>query len=336
VAPFSLFVTRTTVALMRKEIILASLLTLAGSASANDSTASTGAGGLVLERTDAIEMASEDLYVSAELIRIRYVFRNRTARDVETIVAFPMPDRDLSQEYGQDVAYPSDFRTRVAGAPVTTRLERRAVLKGKDYTGLLRQLGIPLLDHPTRVMDRLPADQKQRLQALGLAGDEQYDDTGKGMQHHLIPLWRVQDKYWWRQRFPAGRDLIVEHRYVPGAGGSVQNLLASEFRRSDDPDRRAMIARYCIDQAFLAAVARSAKPDSALPDRWIDYILTTGANWAKPIGSFRLVVDKGKPGNLVSFCETGVKKTGPTQYEVRHRNWRPTRDLHVLIIEPER
>ena len=71
-----------------------------------------------------------------------------------------------------------------------------------------------------------------------------------------------------------------------------------------------------------------------MPDKRADYVLTTGANWARPIGSFRLVVDKGKPANLVSFCADGVKKIGPTQYEVRHTNWRPTRDLHVLIIEP--
>ena len=63
-------------------------------------------------------------------------------------------------------------------------------------------------------------------------------------------------------------------------------------------------------------------------------MLTTGANWRSPIGTFRLVVDKGKPGNLVSFCEIGVKKISPTRYEVRHTNWRPTRDLHVLIIQP--
>ena len=61
-----------------------------------------------------------------------------------------------------------------------------------------------------------------------------------------------------------------------------------------------------------------------------------GAKWARPIGRFRLVVDKGEPGNLVSFCESGVRKIGPTRYEVVHRNWRPARDLHVLIVSPQR
>jgi hypothetical protein len=111
----------------------------------------------------------------------------------------------------------------------------------------------------------------------------------------------------------------------------------TQFRNT--ADTRQQIAEYCMDQDFIAAVDRRSAKDSdgdpRMPDRRIDYILTTGANWRSPIGSFRLVVDKGKPGNLVSFCETGVKKISPTQFEVRHSNWMPRRDLHVLIIEPQ-
>lgn len=319
---------------MRRIVLLASGLALASAALANDSTASSAAGGLVLQRTDAIDMVSEDLFVSAKEIRVKYVFRNRTPRDVETVVAFPMPDQDLSQDFGQDRAYPSGFRTLVAGRPVNTRIERRAVLKGKDYTALLRQYGIPLLDGPTSVMDRLPAGDKRRLVSMGLAGDEEYDDTGKGMKHHLIPLWTVKETHYWTQRFPAGRDLVVDHRYVPGRGGSVDSILNSPYAKDSDPERRSYIARYCIDQQFLAGVQRLRKTNQALPNTWIDYILTTGANWRSPIGNFRLVVDKGRRENLVSFCESGVKKISATQYEVRRKNWRPARDLHVLIIHP--
>ena len=99
-----------------------------------------------------------------------------------------------------------------------------------------------------------------------------------------------------------------------------------------------MIKRYCVDQTFIRAVDRLSNhriEGPGMPDKRVDYILTTGGNWRSPIGDFRLVVDKGKPGNLVSFCATGVKKISPTQYEVRHANWRPASDLHVLIIEPQ-
>ncbi|HEU5482749.1 MAG TPA: DUF4424 family protein [Sphingomicrobium sp.] len=323
---------------MRRLVIFALAVAGAAAALANDTTASTAAGGLVLERTDDIDMVSEDLFVSATAIRVNYVFRNQSPGDVETIVAFPMPPRDLSQEWGQDIAYPSDFKTTVEGQPVESTLERKAVVKGRDYTSLLNRLGIPIdpdnIMDATKAMDRLTEAQKAQLQSLGLAGDEEFSFGPEPMAHHLIPLWTVQDRYWWKQRFPAGRDLHVEHRYVPGAGGSVGTLLGSEYVKPDDPDLLAMIARYCIDRDFLAAVNRLRKPDQDIPPVWIDYILTTGANWRSPIGTFRLVVDKDNPANLVSFCADGVKKISPTQFEVVHRDWRPTSDLHVLIIEP--
>ena len=323
---------------MRGLIAFSVGIAFATAAPANDTTASTAAGGLVIERTDDIDMVSEDLFVSADEIRVRYVFRNQSPTEVETIVAFPMPPRDLSQEWGQNIAYPSDFHTSVDGRPVRSTLERKAIVKGKDHTALLEQLRIPVapdnIMDATKAMDRLSAAERMRLQSLGLAGEEEFSFGPEPMAHHLVPLWTVQDRFWWRQSFPAGRDLRVEHRYVPGAGGSVDTLLASEYVKADDPDRLAMIERYCIDKDFLAAAKRMREPNVVLPPVWIDYILTTGANWRSPIGSFRLVVDKGKPGNIVSFCESGVKKISPTQFEVRHDNWRPTRDLHVLIIEP--
>lgn len=326
---------------MRATILFAALmLTGAGAALANDSTATTGAGGLVLEKTDSIAMASEDLYVSVDQIRIKYVFRNLAAVPLSRIVAFPMPERKLTTEYGGDVAFPSDFRTSVDGKPVKVTLERKALANGRDQKALLESLGIPVapesINDATRAMDKLKPAQKAKLIAAGLAGQEEYDDDGKGMKKHLIPLWSVQDHYYWRQVFPAARELKVEHSYIPGAGGSVGTTLAYKSLR-DTEDGRLFTARFCADRAFIAALDRlnrNPKNEAGLPNRQIEYVLTTGANWARPIGDFRLVVDKGKPGNLVSFCETGIRKISPTQFEVRHRNWRPTRDLNVLIVEP--
>src|SRR3954467_10942690 len=95
---------------------------VAAPADANDSTAETGAGSLVLTRTDAIDMVSEDLFVSADQIRVGYVFRNRTPKDLRVTVAFPMPDHDLGPEQFHDVAFPSGFKTLVEGRAVEMRV----------------------------------------------------------------------------------------------------------------------------------------------------------------------------------------------------------------------
>ena len=121
------------------------------------------------------------------------------------------------------------------------------------------------------------------------------------------------------------------------ATGSVESAIAFKSMRGTS-DFRQMAALYCIDDAFIAAVDRLSRKDEVqgpgMPDKWIDYILTTGANWRSPIGRFRLVVDKLNPRALISFCGEGVRRIGPTQFEIRRRNWRPARDLHILIATP--
>ncbi|WP_442681105.1 DUF4424 family protein [Sphingomonas sp. ASY06-1R] len=301
---------------------------------ANDSTAEMGAGGLVLRKTDAIDMVAEDLYVSPNKVRVSYVFHNRTDKDVHTVVGFPMPDEDLAnRDYG-DVAYPHDFVTRVAGKPVTMALEVRAVLNGKDHTAMLAPLKVPLEDPDTRLNQLARADQ-DRLLALGLATQDGGDRADA--RRHLVAAWTVRRTYHWTQLFPAGRELAVEHIYVPGTGGSIGTALTMRGFRSG-AEGKAYIARYCTDAAFLAGVdkfARAAGAEyAALPEVRVQYILTTGANWRAPIGNFSLVVDKGAPENLISFCADGVRKISPTRFEVRHSNWRPNRDLDILIIKP--
>jgi hypothetical protein len=66
----------------------------------------------------------------------------------------------------------------------------------------------------------------------------------------------------------------------------------------------------------------------------IEYILATGVNWAGPIGDFTLMVDKGSPANLVSFCGDGVRKVSPPQFELHKADFTPTTDLAVLILKP--
>ncbi|MFL6856423.1 MAG: DUF4424 domain-containing protein [Allosphingosinicella sp.] len=315
----------------------AACVSLSAAALANDTVAETAAGGLVLTRTDAVEMVSEDLFVSAAKVRVAYVFRNRTPKDVTVTVAFPMPDRDLLDESEQDTAIPAGFHTLVEGRPVAMRVETKALLNGRDVTALLSAIQAKVSgDGIGAALDRLPKADRERLLRLGLARTDEYD-AGHGMETHLVPAWTVRETWYWRQVFPAGRDVHVEHSYTPGTGGSVGTMLASRQSRAE-PEGRRMIADYCVDAAFLAALDRRAAATGAdfpvIPEQRIGYVLTTGANWAAPIGRFRLVVDKGAADNLVSFCGDGIRKISPTRFEMVKTNWRPTRDLEVLIVEP--
>lgn len=324
--------------------IIAVAAVVAAPASANDSVAETRAGGLVLVKTTAIDMVSEDLFVSADQVRVRYVFRNRTPRPVRATIAFPMPDEDLSQPSESDVAYPSDFRTLIDGRPVDMRVERKAVQGGIDRSALLTSINVPVSnDDGERLggidpeLDALTPAQQDRLIRLGLARVVAGEGGNRGGRR-LTATWTVKETWYWDQVFPAGRDLVVEHLYKPGTGESMGTALAmADFRAS--AEGRRMIADYCVDSAFLAGLDRMAGrsgENAMIGERRIGYVLRTGANWAAPIRDFRLVVDKGAAENLISFCGSGIRKTGPTRFEMRRSNWRPDRDLELLILFPRR
>lgn len=308
---------------------------------ANDSTAELTTGGLVLTRSDHIEMRAEDLAISTRQIRVSYRFLNTSAADVRTVVAFPMPD--IEAGYDMDVAIPNttsdnllNFHTTVDKRPVSAALEQKALLKGVDHTARLKRLGVPLSVNtgaPGAAMDALPEADKAELLRLGLAELEEFD-AGKGWERHMAPRWTLKTTYYWEQVFPAGREIAVEHIYEPSVGGSVETAVGAAW--ATRADAAAMRAKYCTDDSFLSAVAARRKvlggEASGLMEQRIGYVLTTGANWKKPIGEFRLTVDKERPDNLVSFCADGVRKTSPTTFEVRHANFTPKRDLHILIV----
>lgn len=64
-------------------------------AKANDTFAEMAAGGIQISRSAEIEMTSEDLYISPSEVRVDYTFRNTTDKDIETTVAFPMPELSM-------------------------------------------------------------------------------------------------------------------------------------------------------------------------------------------------------------------------------------------------
>jgi hypothetical protein len=248
----------------------------AGVARANDSAAGLDGGQLVLKQAETIRMDSEDLFLSMKEVRIRYEFRNTSPKDVETIVAFPLPpmpskaavDDGTTESVTYDPASdnPLDFVCKVDGQVVKTRTERK---DAKDKAG-----GTTLT-------------------------------------------------YYWTQKFPAGATVVVEHSYKPALWQSFAPALSAEDA-----------ARFCVDASGGKAIDAVARADRSKVyfANGLNYILKTARNWSGPIGDFHLTIDKGDARNVVSTCGDGVKKTGPTRFEVRKKGFVPERDLAVLFV----
>ena len=236
---------------------------------ANDSVAETAAGGLVLRHSRDIDMVSEDLYVSAERgpgpLRLP---QPRRARPVTHHRRLPdARPRPRHRDEGE-IAWPARF-------PHPRRRPRRSRCRssaGRCSTGV---------DH-TRPADRARrADRRPR----GRSGDATRRSTpcrarGAGpprrasacaecfsepatARRSCSPLWTVRETWYWEQVFPAGRDLVVEHRYRPGAGGTVDHRARQPPTIARPTDGRAQIARYCID----ARLPRRGRPDRPARER---------------------------------------------------------------------
>lgn len=323
---------------MRLFGIAAVLLSLAaGTARANDSSAEIGVGGLVLTRNDAVRLDSEDLYLARDRVSVTYRFTNTTGHDIETLVAFPLPDQTFDIEVpAVDFAEKLAFRTLVDGEQVPLEVVVRASFKGQGITQRLAGLGLPAVPSPEvfdRAVNGLPQQQREALVAEGLIVEEGSD----GQQTLWAARWTLSTTVTRRQTFPAGRSVRVEHTYVPYVGGSVGGYLDPQYRKDDDFRTRRQ--RYCIDEAFLSGLDRRMREGKGgdggvrYSEVWLSYILASGANWAGPIGEFRLVVDKGDPKSLVSFCGEGVRKLDPTRFEMRKRDFEPKGNLDVLIVD---
>ena len=321
---------------MPKQLGLLCALVLLSTASglANDTSAELATGGLVFVKSDYIDLLSEDLFVSMKQVRVQYHFFNHSDREVTTQIAFPMPDVPYGVDDFNFVIPTEDpenilnFTTTVNGRPVGALVERKALLDGIDKTEVLRKLGVPIAPKLGQKYDYLSQETWNQLIRLGLIQDAPRSDG------YIQPRWTLKTTYYWQQTFPAHQEIVIDHSYLPSVGGTVpmsaSDLLANPINLEIDPARG--LNRFCIDQDFLNTI--KMQPKMAWGQHYLEYILVTGANWSGPIKTFRLVVDKGSPDNLVSFCGRGVRKISPTQFEMRVAQFVPTANLSVLILLP--
>lgn len=317
-------------------ITLAGLLHLAAPALANDSQAEITIGGLVLKQSDAIRLDSQELFISQDQVRVKYRFTNTSPRDIETLVAFPLPDFEPSPIQGvPDYENELNFRTTIDGQPLPLTLVYKATFEGRDITPFLKQHNIPVMpvyERFDKVINSLPAAIRDPMIKQEMIIEE---GENAGVKVWMA-RWIISTAVTRSQVFPANRTVVVEHSYKPFAGGSVGGALNPDSRKQDYfRDRQK---KFCIDRDFLAGFDRRIarlKEKHMYSEVWLGYALKPGANWLGPIKEFRLVVDKGRPDNMVSFCATGVKKISPTQFEVRYQDFKPQQDLSIMIVKFE-
>ncbi len=322
-------------------------LIVASPSHANDTMAELAAGGIQYVKSNDVEMSEERLFVSMDKVKVDYVFTNKSAKDVEGLVAFPLPDiMPISDGDAAVRDAESDnflgFSVRQDGKPIDVKLQQRAVVLNLDVTDTLVTAGVPLANYNEKagkVLDGLSPTVIDDLLGKGLVSVEEWD-SGAGMQKHVLPQWTLKSTYYWTTTYPANGSVNVSHEYLTGTGGTVGMTFLGEDGKAGGEQLELYRKKYCVDDDFVRKVEKrlighNFDNGPLFTENWISYILSTGANWSGPIGKFTLVVDKGSPDNLVSFCGEGVKKIGPTTFELTKTDFWPEEDLHVLVLRAQ-
>ena len=325
-------------------ILTCALILVSGSSvRANDTLVTLGAGGLVPTKSSAIAMESEELQISIHQVTIRYVFRNDSDKDVDAIVAFPLPALDGGEVFYEPIDLPGeadldfmDFKVVSDGKAIPASMEARAAVNGHDITARLQAAGVPvsvLLRPLNSALLKILPDRRTQLEREGLIVAEPHFSPGilaSGTQGWWA-TWKMLVKYYWSQHFPAKSKVELEQTYRPVVGGSY--LVAHD-------DGSTNVKPYCGGAEALRKIAEfkirhPATDDAAtvLLERRVQYILTTANNWNGPIRRFRLTVTSDTPDDIVLTCTPGLKRLSPTRYELVRSDFRPRRELDILVLQ---
>lgn len=300
------------------------ILFLSTCISANDSTGYVGTGSVKYLKNKNIQMYSEELLIRKNLIKVDYQFKNLTNKDITETILFPLPriDNTFESDFADTEKLLKSFNVQVNGQSIQPEMHVRAFIqkdehsKPIDVTAEFNQCGFTevemlnpwnrKIDNSEKFENKLRNCKNSNLQRIL---PKNYDDS---------IMWSAQVIYSWQQSFKANAITQVQHQYAPLVGGSVSLYPAEDSKT------------YCMDQNFRTGL-KKAKSQHA-PYQALGYILTTGANWAKPIQNFRLTVERDA-NELVSFCWNGkVKKINANQFQMTEKNFVPKQDLDIIFV----
>ena len=303
---------------------------------ADDGAASIAAGGLiVMRREERIAMAKEVLFISARKVTVDYDFRNDTDADITTEVAFPIPPYSLASDQNPASQGFDDFKLWIEGEPTHFEIEAKAILRGRDYSVLLKSFRIDIAsggnitsNNRSLQLKKLNSTQKARLIKAGLVDNP----------NSPAALWSVEKKYYWLQTFPAHTTIHIRHEYTPVTGNS-NNTFWFEESADKENDKIEGAKSFCVDPALLKILKPlSERKGEMLPLFYVDFVLTTANTWKRPIEDFTLVVERPhgqkSPQTFVSFCWDGpVTKLDGDHFSVHAMDFIPKKELHIGFVE---
>ncbi len=314
---------------------------------ANDSVGAIALGGVEYRKIEGVSMEKESLTISVDKVQVEYEFFNNTDKPIQETILFPMPlfgfDLGCSPEYSGEL---QQFKVWINGAPTVPAKTIIAKLPdGADITNRLKEAGLNDVDiaeyrgvksacGDVQISGNYAAN-LQKLREMKLV-DQVVDEDP-------TPLWRVGYVYHWQMVFPPRQLTHVVHEYRPFTGAVAMGYefttdkTADLFSKYEHSVRVSGDESYCMTEgAVRLATQIQRRANKPFVARSVQYVLTTGANWAGPIKDFSLNLKKRATDEIVTLCFDGeFKRTSDLTLTAHKKDFLPTKELDVKFYFPD-
>jgi hypothetical protein len=357
---------------MRHLLAIISLL-LPNLTQANDSEAGFTMGTLVFRSNPHVQMMREDLLISipTSTVRVEYQYKNKSDKDIELLVGFPIPKPIYGMAGQYPPSEPSDlnyanFKTWVNGERViwwplfegdaqqqetcqNLWFERNRIFDDAGYC--FQSFNAKATFDNTDCFDpprALDDDQSQYLAKL----KRQESDIGckiglnselstpalsepylQGRRPGFEEFSHPYETVLRRQVFSANETVTVVHEYRIDWGGGIPRPVEI-IREEQFLQCPQNLSEF--KQSNAEALQEHSDDDrqkhASLDYTFSSYILRTGANWNGPIGRFHLEIVTA-PNSLLDVCFEGLQKVSDTSFVFEAEDFTPQKDIHFTQYE---
>ncbi len=319
---------------------------------ADDSSATLGAGGLILQKTDKIALVSGDCICR----RPRFASPIGFAIDERRLLshrclphARPQGRRDQLHDRragsGKRQFHEVSNRGRRPPRRVrarTARISSERRQAGQSRTGceLCTFRSCQPSEATETTVRRLTNDERKSLVDANIL-DAGETSNYKGKPTDLFSALDPALEILADATLPKGQDIVVQQSYVPVVGGRVG--VRSGMPDLEPEARNSYRQRiFAQTSSFLRAArdlyrhngADNAKMFSAF-EQYLSYIITSAATGLARLAAFRLVVDMGRSqdaGFILRQRRPG-EEISSTQFELDIKDYAPTHDIDVLLLK---
>ena len=216
---------------------------------ANDGVGGMNAGSLFIDFNSGtkISLESEILKVSQTKIEIDCIFHNKSKKDEEHLIVFPLPDYDCSYDTKKMI---HDFTTRIEEKKIKYETEEKIINNdGKDITKEVKKLlGVVTckdeifqnqvarkikvnVENPQDYKFKEKKDQhfsyfsnddhllKKFIKAMNLGYE--HENSGEQIDFPWGPNWKLQIKHHFKYTFKGSQKVNIKHHYTPSLGENI-------------------------------------------------------------------------------------------------------------------